>query len=230
MSSGWEDRAAGWLAWARKPGHDGYWAYRDAFFALLPPPGRAALEVGCGEGRVCRDLRARGYSVTGLDASPTLVAEAAAADPEGEYVHAMAEALPFPDEAFDLVIAFNSLMDVVDMPAATAEAARILERGGDFCACVVHPLRDAGGWENADDSARFVIEGSYLTEGAYEIPVERDGLTFTFSSKRYPLESYARALEAANLLIEALREPAPPSGASHELRNSRIPNFSSGEQ
>jgi hypothetical protein len=50
----WEDQAENWLAWARTPGHDAYWSYRDAFFPLLPAPGRRTLEVGCGEGRVAR--------------------------------------------------------------------------------------------------------------------------------------------------------------------------------
>jgi hypothetical protein len=74
---GFEERAQGWLAWARTPGHDAYWTYRDAFFALVPEPGAATLEVGCGEGRVVRDLVARGHRMTGLDASPTLVGAAA---------------------------------------------------------------------------------------------------------------------------------------------------------
>jgi 2-polyprenyl-3-methyl-5-hydroxy-6-metoxy-1,4-benzoquinol methylase len=67
-SRGFEDRAQAWLAWARTPGHDAYWVYRDAFFALVPEPGVATLEVGCGEGRVTRDLNARGHRVTALDA------------------------------------------------------------------------------------------------------------------------------------------------------------------
>ncbi len=50
MSTGWEDRAAGFVACARAPGHDAYWDFRDFFFDLLPPPGRVALEIGCGEG------------------------------------------------------------------------------------------------------------------------------------------------------------------------------------
>src|ERR671935_2225234 len=123
---GFEDRAQGWLAWARTPGHDAYWTYRDAFFALVSTPSRATLEVGCGEGRVSRDLVARGHRVTGLDASPTLLRAAAEADPASRYVEGAAEALPFPDAAFDLVVAYNSLMDVADMPAAVREAARVL--------------------------------------------------------------------------------------------------------
>jgi hypothetical protein len=60
---GFEERAQGWLAWTRTPDHDAYWRYRDAFFALVPEPGAATLEVGCGEGRVVRDLVARGHRV-----------------------------------------------------------------------------------------------------------------------------------------------------------------------
>src|SRR4029453_13258510 len=55
-----EGQARSWLSWARTPDHDAYWQYRDAFFdKLLPAPGRLTLEVGCGEGRVARDLARR---------------------------------------------------------------------------------------------------------------------------------------------------------------------------
>ena len=51
MSSGWEDRAEAWIRFARTVDHDAYWAYREAFFGLLPRGERATLEVGCGEWR-----------------------------------------------------------------------------------------------------------------------------------------------------------------------------------
>ncbi|MEY2534870.1 MAG: hypothetical protein QOF29_2780 [bacterium] len=60
MSDGFESRAAEWVARARTPGHDAYWDDREAFFALVPAPGGRTLEAGCGEGRVTRDLTARG--------------------------------------------------------------------------------------------------------------------------------------------------------------------------
>jgi ubiquinone/menaquinone biosynthesis C-methylase UbiE len=216
--TGFEDRAQGWLAWARTPGHDAYWRYRDAFFALLPEPGEATLEVGCGEGRVTRDLTARGHRVTSIDASPTLLRAAAEADPAGRYVEGVAEALPFADATFDLVVAYNSLMDVADMPAAVRETARVLTPGGRLCACVTHPMADAGTWL---DDTHFTVTEPYLERREMHVPIERDGLAFTFEGPAYPLQDYVAALEGARLAIEALREPADPEGG----RWARVPMF-----
>ena len=222
-----EGQARSWLSWARTPDHDAYWQYRDAFFdELLPAPGRLTLEVGCGEGRVARDLARRGHRVVALDASPTLAASAAAADPAGRYLVADAAALPFGDGCFDLVVAYNSLMDVDDMPAAVAEAARVLEPGRPLCVCVTHPTADAGRFQSTEPDAPFVIAGSYLGRHRVDELFERDGLQMHFTGWRYPIEAYARALEDAGLLIDRLREPAAPAPARPGYeRWRRLPNF-----
>ena len=80
--------------------------------------------MGCGEGRVTRDLASRGHRVVAIDASPTLIRAARDADATGRYSVVDAAALPFEDGAFDLVVAYNSLMDVQDMPAAVDEIGR----------------------------------------------------------------------------------------------------------
>jgi SAM-dependent methyltransferase len=225
-----EWQAGSWLRWARTPGHDAYWQYRNAFFDdILPAPGRLTLEVGCGEGRVARDLAARGHRVVALDASPTLLASAAAADPAGRYLVADAAALPFDNGCFDLVVAYNSLMDVDDMPAAVAEAARVLQPGRPLCVSVTHPTADAGRFQSTEPDAPFVIAGSYLGRHRVDEPFERDGLQMHFTGWRYPLEAYARALEDAGLLIDRLREPPAPATAltirpGYE-RWQRLPNF-----
>lgn len=228
----WEREAARWIAWARTPGHDAYYLYRDAFFELVPGPGRATLEIGCGEGRVARDLAARDHRVTGLDAAPSMVRAARLADPHGEYVVGDAARLPFADGSFDLVVAYNSLMDVDDMPATVREAARVLEPGGRLCACVLHPMTDAGQFTERTAEAQFQITGSYLED---RVPwyrgttFERDGLCITFHSYRYSLEQYSRALEEAGFVIGALREPPAPDAEIErdlsERRWQRLPCF-----
>jgi len=223
VTAGFEDRADDWIRFARTEGHDAYWRYRDAFFDLLPPPPARVLEIGCGEGRVARDLAMRGYAVTGLDLAPSLVAAATEADPRSTFVVGDAAALPFEGGAFDLVVSYNSLIDVEDMRAVVGEAARVLREGGHLCACVPHPFSEAGEFVGAEADAPFVVERSYLVESSYELVSDRDGIRFTFASHRYPLESYSRALEDAGLVIEALREPPLPGAGEH--RRTRVPLF-----
>lgn len=193
----WEEQARLWIAWVRRPGFDSYFTYRDDFFALLPPPGAATLDVGCGEGRVSRDLRARGHRVTGVDAAPTLLAAAREADPEGTYLRADAAALPFPDARFDLVVAYNVLMDVRDLAGALRESCRVLTPGGRLCFAITHPCLNRDG--ESDDL--------YLETTRFRTWIERDGMRMLFQGWHHPLTDFLRPLEDAGMLVEALREP-----------------------
>jgi ubiquinone/menaquinone biosynthesis C-methylase UbiE len=125
----WERVASEWMDWARAPGHDAYWYYRRAFREFVPSPGTATLEIGCGEGRIARDLSRLGHRVTATDISPSLLRAAEKAASAERYVPADAGALPFADHSFDRVVAYNVFMDVPDMPAAVAEAGRVLTPG-----------------------------------------------------------------------------------------------------
>jgi SAM-dependent methyltransferase len=226
LRESWEENAARWIVWARTPGHDSYGRFhRDQFLELLPPPGRRTLDLGCGEGRLSRDLKALGHEVVALDASPTLVDAAREADPQLEVHLADAAALPFEDGAFDLVVAFMSLQDVEDMPAAVHEAARVLEPSGRLCLAIVHPLQSAGSFVSDDDGAPFVITGSYLDPHRTTDVLARDGLEMTFHSEHRPLEAYARALEESGLLIERMREHKTERGQAHTGRWTRLPLF-----
>src|SRR5262245_37932932 len=112
----WEPDADNWVMWARTPGFDAYWYFRDAFFdSILPAPGRRTVEIGCGEGRVTRDLVARGHTVVAADTAVTLVRYAREADAKGRYVVSDSAVLPFPDGAFDVVVAYNALQVVGDL-------------------------------------------------------------------------------------------------------------------
>lgn len=225
----WRQEADNWVRWARTEGHDAYWDYRHSFFDVVPPPGVRTIEVGCGEGRVARDLAARGHNVIGIDASPTMTRFAREADGVGAYVVADAASLPFPDATFDRAVAHNSLMDVDDMPAAVAEAARVLQRGGYLCVCITHPINDAGKFSARESGAPFVISGHYLKPRVFDETFTRAGISMRFRGMCYPLEDYSRAFEAAGLLIESIREPAAPAAAverdTAESRWQRLPMF-----
>jgi SAM-dependent methyltransferase len=219
----WEGQASNWAAWARTPDFDAYWQYSRAFFDLVPAPGRRTLEVGCGEGRVTRDLIKRGHRVTACDSTFELLKLADDADDAGDYLRCDAAALPFRDESFDLIVFYNSLMDIDEMESSVREAARVLVPGGKMCACVTHPIPDAGNFESQEDDAHFVISGTYLGERRWIeiIPIERDGLRMEFAGWAYPLEGYFGPLERAGFAIEAVREP----GIKGSGRWERIPLF-----
>ncbi len=70
-----------------------------------------------------------------------------------------------------------------------------------------------------------MIADSYLEPATFSVAVQRAGLAMTFEGKRFPFESYARALEAAGLLIEAIREPPAPEGGRGGRRWARLPMF-----
>ena len=126
LSAGWEAAAHDWAKWARAPGNDSYWRFhREPFLSLLPRPGRLTIDIGCGDGRVARDLKALGHNVVAVDVSPTMVEYAKAADPSMKVLVADAARLPFDDSAADLAVAFMSLHDVEDMPGAIREAGRV---------------------------------------------------------------------------------------------------------
>src|SRR5712691_2143727 len=146
-------------------------------------------------------------------------------DEQSSYIRADAAALPFADESFDLVVFYNTLMDIDEMELSVLEAARVLRHGGALCACVTHPLADAGRYESADSDARFIIEGTYLGERRWlAIETERDGSRMNFAGWAYPLEGYFGALERAGFVIQAVREPSS-NGASDDKRWRRIPLF-----
>jgi ubiquinone/menaquinone biosynthesis C-methylase UbiE len=132
LRDAWEGQAANWIRWARKPGFDTYWRFhREVFLSVLPSPGRQTLDLGCGEGRLTRDLRGLGHRAIGVDSSRSLIAAAREADPDGEYLHADAAGLPFEDDSADLVVAFMALMDMDNMTGAVAEIGRVLELADD---------------------------------------------------------------------------------------------------
>lgn len=224
----WEPEAEDWLRWARTPGHDAYWYYRDGFFdAIVPKPGPRTLEVGCGEGRVARDLAGRGHGVSAIDTSHTLLRHARDADGGGgaSYVLADGASLPFPDDHFDVVVAYNALQVVADMPGTVREIARVLTDGGRLCVCVVHPLSDLGEFASRDADAPFRMRASYFEQTRVEETVERDGITMTFRGWTYTLEDYMTALNQAGLRLESLREPEPADPPARYAQWRRVPMF-----
>lgn len=72
----------------------------DRFLTLLPKAAHV-LDLGCGSGEpIASYLREKGCTVTGVDASPEMIAMCKARFPDGDWRVADMRALPF-DERFD---------------------------------------------------------------------------------------------------------------------------------
>lgn len=90
-------------------------------------PGFRVLDVGCGRGDNLRRLVRYGGRVRGIEPSVERAREAARIAPT---VAAVAEALPWRDEQFDMVYVSHVLHHASDVDAALAEAYRTLVPGG----------------------------------------------------------------------------------------------------
>jgi SAM-dependent methyltransferase len=210
LRDAWEQVAPEWISWARTPGHDSYWRFhRDAFFSLVPLPGRLTIDIGGGEGRVARDLAALGHRVVAIDGSFSM-ARGAADHPgtHGPVIVADAARLPIRDASADLAVAFMCLQDVDDFEAAIKETARVLQSGGVLLLAIVHPMNSAGRFEGDLEDPRppFVLRGSWFDRERFSDRCERAGLAMTFHSEHRPLEAYTEALSDAGFLIDRLRE------------------------
>ena len=102
----------------------------------LPLSGRRIFDAGCGDGNVLLDLArygAKRRSLAGIDLLPERVERARTLLPSADIREADAQAIPFPDGAFDLVLAFTLLSSIVDRAArrrVVAEMLRVTAPGG----------------------------------------------------------------------------------------------------
>jgi ubiquinone/menaquinone biosynthesis C-methylase UbiE len=118
---------------------------KDLIEAAALIPGERVLDVGCGTGVVTRTaaekVRNTG-AVAGLDVNPSMLAVARAATPQGvaiDWYEASAEAIPLPDDSFDVVLCQMSLQFMPGRLNALREMRRVLEPGGRLVLSVPGP-------------------------------------------------------------------------------------------
>jgi hypothetical protein len=86
---------------------------------------------------------------------------------------------------------------------------------------VTHPATDAGAWQ-AEPSGG---DREYIAGGTVAVDEERDGLRMRWEGYTYSLEHYSGALEQADLLLEAIREPPPDPADGRYAPWARVPMF-----
>jgi SAM-dependent methyltransferase len=227
MTNGWVESAASWIA---DMGTDGDFGRK--FVLDEPMLGRVraksfrnALDVGCGEGRFCRMLRALGIEAVGIDPTEVLIRHAREQDPEGDYRIGRAEALDFPDRSYDLVVSYLTLIDIPDIRRAIAEMCRVLQPGGTLLIANLTSFNTAGqpnGWvRDADGNPHFLID-HYMEERADW--VQWRGIRI--HNWHRPLSTYMSLLLDQGLQLRHFSEPMPVGADPAKAEwHRRVPYF-----
>lgn len=94
------------------------------------------LDIGCGGGFICEEFAKRKANVSGVDPSPSTIAEASRhAQVMGfsiNYHQGSGENLPFEDNSFDLVSCCDVLEHVDDLEKVIQETKRVLKPSGIY--------------------------------------------------------------------------------------------------
>ena len=129
--------AAGKRAWAQEEITWGVWDARESDLHVLDDvAGKDVLEAGCGTAYISAWLARRGGRVTGLDNSPKQLESARAFQAEHGLEFPLhlgtAEAMPFEDRSFDLVVSEYGASIWCDPYLWIPEAARVLRPRGQL--------------------------------------------------------------------------------------------------
>jgi SAM-dependent methyltransferase len=158
--------------------------YEEALRRVGLRPRQLVLDIGCGVGAFLRLVAERGARPFGLDASEALLDVAHERVPDAELRLGEMEALPYEDDAFDLVCGFNSFFFANDIVAAVREAGRVAKPGAPVVIQVWGP-HDRNDLEAMKDIARpFLpprpadapLEPDYSQPGVLEDIAARAGL------------------------------------------------------
>lgn len=199
----WSHSASAWIECQAGIGDESR-QFLDPFVlsALGNLQNQKILDIGCGEGRFGRILKAQGASVVGLEPTPAFACHGTFATVAG-----IGEALPFQRESFDLVVFYLVLIDIENYASAIHEATRVLRPGGRLVAINLTPMSTSSRepfWIRDSQGAKLARKIEF-----YGIPQAH---IYEWSGMRIrnyhrPLRDYMRAYLQAGLRLELYEEP-----------------------
>lgn len=181
--------------------------------------GRRVLDAGCGSGPLFAALRDRGATVSGFDASTTMVEVARRRlGPDADLrVADLAAPLPYDDGAFDDVVSALVLHYLEDWTAPLAELRRVLRTGGRLIVAVNHPII----YKMIDPKNDYFATVQWSAEYTFA------GQKAVLSNWHRPLHAMTDAFTAAGFRISVVSEPHPAPEA-RELFPEELAKFPSG--
>jgi ubiquinone/menaquinone biosynthesis C-methylase UbiE len=133
------------------------------------------------------------HETFGVDASAEMLAVARKTASQATFDTADLEALPFPDDHFDVVVCALALCHLADLTKAVGEIGRVAKSGAKVVLTDPHPMSVA------------IISHLF-------VPTTDGGLGFVRNHKRL-IGDYLRAFEAAGLrVLQCIEPPVPESG------------------
>jgi len=125
--------------------------------------GKTVLEVACGTGVGLGYLARRAQRVVGGDITPAncrIAAETYRNHPKVAVGRLDAQALPFPDASFDVVVLFEALYYIPDANRFFREARRVIRPGGALLISTVNC--EWGGFNTSPFSTKYFTAGELL--------------------------------------------------------------------
>lgn len=221
----WIESANAWIA-DQEP--DGDWSRRAVLDPALEPilsdlHGKAVLDLGCGEGRYSRTLKDKGAIVTGIDPVPQFIEHARSRDCESKYVQASAEALPFADGSFDIVLSYLSVIDIPDLKAAASEITRVLRDGGKLIIVTISNLASTTtGWVKDDKGQKTHRKVDRYME---EFALDLEWRDIKIINYHRPLSYTLGLFLDQGFVLTRFVEPLPETSDPNYTDEHRVPTF-----
>jgi SAM-dependent methyltransferase len=171
--------------------------------------GMEILDAGCGSGPLMEALRGKDAVVSGFDLSPAMVelARQRLGEDGDVRVADLGAPLPYPDDAFDLVVASLALHYVQDWNSALAELRRVLKPGGRLIVSIIHPTVYALVYPEADYFA--------LTQYSEDYDFGEGNVWMTYWHR--PLQDVINTFITAGFGIKTVTEPPPAANTPAKL-------------
>ncbi len=221
----WKESAAAWIA---DQGQDGDWSRRaildPALEQLLPDvAGKSILDLGCGEGRYSRVLQKRGARVVGIDPVLRFVQRARELDPESTYLVASAGEIDLPDQSFDLVLSYLTLVDIPELEPASREVVRLLRPGGRLIVVNISNFASpTEGWvKDLLGRKRYRTVDRYMEHFALDLSWRG----INIRNYHRPLSYVLNLFLEQQMVLTQFVEPLPPEDDPEYQDEFRAPNF-----
>lgn len=166
--------------------HDGKFCadmYAPLIEAIHKVKGENLLDLGCGNGNLLTQLVRSGFVLTGVDLSEAMIEQARQRlDGYAELIAADAGHLPFPADAFDVLVCNASFHHYPEPEAALKEMHRVLRPGGTLLigeCYMAQPLRAA-----MNVLIRFSPDGDHHFYGKRELSSLLEAHGFAIQSIR----------------------------------------------